>query len=880
MGNGNGREARRGGDGPQRQRGWTMQAGRVSVRWLRRTPLTLLLVALLVVGATGAFPNELRGEGLVRLDLGTLRPLSLLTSLGTAQSPLAYLISIAALLTCGLVAEGRLGSRRYALVLLSVHVTALLVAALHADLVAPLLPRWSRTLTQTWLGGPGPASLGALLASSAGMPMLWRRRVRAGALAFVITAVLYDGDAAGVVTFWAALIGLAVGLALRQRRACAAPVPKVGEARLLVAIVVACAALGPVVAAFSAAAPLTSVGSLLHVAPPTAEAVAAACRYQSAPACAFARLEQHEGLGGVLIACVPSFILLAIASGLVRGRRSAWLASVVASGLMACVSLVVFVVAPLLSSRGRAWGSGAQPGVWFPERVGRMITEHALPSLVPLVVLVLLVVSRHLFGVRVPAAHYRRLASRSMGTVLACAAAYVAVGLAIGDDYSPSANAAALFHDLLVRVLPLDLVGADQLDLLPVSTMAVLLFDWVGPFTWAAVLLLAAQALRADVDHGRAEPERLGALLAGSSGGPLSWMASWRGTHHWFSKDGASAIGYRLERGVALTVGDPIGPVANHPVVLREFAEHCDVMGWTPCFYSTTREFAVLARTEGWHSLQIAEETRLPLGAIAFTGKRFQDVRTAMNHATREGMRVEWTHLAGCPEHLATQVRSISRDWLAERDLPELGFTLGGINEMLDPAVRCQLVVDADGTVHAVASWLPIHQEGAVVGWTLDVLRRRSDGFRAAVELLIAQAALDFQSEGYAVMSLSGAPLAQIERSKTDATDPATFARPLDRLLQLFGRSLEPVYGFRSLLRFKAKFQPEFRPMFLVYPDPTNLPAIGQAVARAYLPDADRADWWRLASRLTLARRPFRRVSRQAGRSPSPRGTGQLRLRA
>jgi len=858
-----------------------MQAGRVSVRWLRRTPLTLLLVALLVVGATGAFPIELRHNGLVRLDLGTLSPLSLLTSLGTAQSPLTYLISTGALLTCGLVAEGRLGSRRYALVLVSVHVMALLVATIHADLVAPLLPRWSRALTQTWLGGPGSASLGALLASSAGMPMLWRRRVRAGALAFVITAVLYDGDAGGVVTFWAALIGLAAGLALRQRQACTAPVPKVSEARLLVAIVVACAALGPVVAAFSAAAPpLTSIGSLLHVAPPTAEDVAASCRQQSAPVCSFAHLEQREGLGGVLMACVPSFVLLAIASGLVRGRRSAWLASLNASGLMACVSLVVFVGAPLLTSRGRAWGSGAPPGEWLPERVGRMITEHALPCLVPLVVLVLLVFTRHLFEVRAPAAHYRRLAGRSLGTVLACAAAYVALGLAIGDAYSPSANAASLFHDLLVRVLPLDLVGPDHLDLLPVGTMAVLLFDWVGPFTWAAVLLLAAQTLRADVEHGRAEPERLGALLAGSSGGPLSWMASWRGNHHWFSKDGASAIGYRLERGVALTVGDPIGPAANHLVVLREFAEHCDEMGWTPCFYSTTREFATLARTGGWHSLQIAEETRLPLGAIAFTGKRFQDVRTAMNHATREGMRVEWTHLAGCPEHLAAQVRSISQDWVAERDLPELGFTLGGLDEMLDPAVRCQLVVDADETVHAVASWLPIHQQGAVVGWTLDVLRRRSNGFRAAIELLIAQAALDFQSEGYAVMSLSGAPLARIERSTTDATGPSMFAQPLDRLLQLFGRSLEPVYGFRSLLRFKAKFQPEFRPMFLVYPDPTNLPAIGQAVARAYLPDADRADWWRLASRLTLARRPFGRESRQAGRSPSPRGTGQLRLRA
>jgi lysylphosphatidylglycerol synthetase-like protein (DUF2156 family) len=50
------------------------------------------------------------------------------------------------------------------------------------------------------------------------------------------------------------------------------------------------------------------------------------------------------------------------------------------------------------------------------------------------------------------------------------------------------------------------------------------------------------------------------------------------------------------------------------------------------------------------------------------------------------------------------------------------------------------------------------------------------------------------------------------------------------------GRILEPVYGFRSLLLFKAKFQPTYRPLFLTYPDPTALPAIGNAVGRAYLP--------------------------------------------
>jgi phosphatidylglycerol lysyltransferase len=38
------------------------------------------------------------------------------------------------------------------------------------------------------------------------------------------------------------------------------------------------------------------------------------------------------------------------------------------------------------------------------------------------------------------------------------------------------------------------------------------------------------------------------------------------------------------------------------------------------------------------------------------------------------------------------------------------------------------------------------------------------------------------------------------------------------------------------LLTFKQKFQPEFRTLLMAYPDPLALPAIGAALARAYIP--------------------------------------------
>ena len=58
----------------------------------------------------------------------------------------------------------------------------------------------------------------------------------------------------------------------------------------------------------------------------------------------------------------------------------------------------------------------------------------------------------------------------------------------------------------------------------------------------------------------------------------------------------------------------------------------------------------------------------------------------------------------------------------------------------------------------------------------------------------------------------------------------------LAAILDVVGRALEPVYGFRSLATFKSRFKPDYRTLYLYYQDPLQLPAIGRALSRAYLP--------------------------------------------
>ena len=254
--------------------------------------------------------------------------------------------------------------------------------------------------------------------------------------------------------------------------------------------------------------------------------------------------------------------------------------------------------------------------------------------------------------------------------------------------------------------------------------------------------------------------------------------------------------------------------------------------------------------------MQVAQETVLPLHAVSFRGKKFQDIRTAMNERGqgRHPRRVD--HYSAAPMAIRDQIQAISEEWVADKKVPEMGFTLGSLDELDDPEVRCLIAVDAD--TRSMASHLGCPSTGTahVIGWTLDFMRRRSDGFRASIDFLIGTAALDLQDEGVDFVSLSGAPLARPPHDPRFPHLAPETAGALDRLLDWLGASLEPVYGFRSLLAFKSKFKPSYIPMYMLFPDAAALPAIANAVTRAYLPSIN------VGQGLTLARGLLRRRAR------------------
>lgn len=397
------------------------------------------------------------------------------------------------------------------------------------------------------------------------------------------------------------------------------------------------------------------------------------------------------------------------------------------------------------------------------------------------------------------------------------------MGLIVGGGALTVVAAVALSGLVVVplmsgEVLWSGLSGAD------VEWQFVTLLSGVVPASVVLLLVLRARSVlrRPATEPSDDDRDRLSSSLLAKGDGTFSHMATWSGNSVWFGVDG-SAIAYRVRDGVAFTLGDPI---ADHPgEASRAFADYCERQGWTPVFYSVHDSTASALERARWARTPVGTEAVIDTAEFSLSGKKRQDLRTAVNRAARECITAQWTTYAEVNADARAQIDALCSGWVDGKRLPEMGFTLGGLREMADPRVRLMLAVGSDGHVHAVTSWLPRYRNGVVVGWTLDVMRRSDDAMPGAMEFVIVSTIRLAAEDGAATLSLSGTPLAP--------HDGATLA-PLSRRLV---RLLEPAYGFGSLERFKAKFGPRMEPLWMFYPQPMQLGRIAPALLRIYVPN-------------------------------------------
>lgn len=774
---------------------------------LRAVPFTVALVAGVLVagGVVGTLFSSAAGSALAgSLAYGPdalvdRRPQAFLTGALLAPGPARYVILVALLAGSVGYLERRVGALRAAAVLIGVHLVATVGAAAILLGAQAAGSSWAPRAAGSVGLGLSAGAIGALAAGTALMHPLMRSRMRWAVGGFVVIMLLRSGSLVDLERTIGFGTGLALGPLVAAHRRSAPAAGGTGTADR--------AGTAGVGGAVGEDEPVDVVGTgrpprlvrirgavaLLLVLVPLTSAVLAVAPGVGGILGQVDVVHHHRLLAGL----VQVAIGVVIAKAVRRGLPGGWWAA------------VVFCAVPL-------------GGAMIPLVMQRVDIRPMFGDIVCWAsILAVLAVCRRCWPLRLPAGTFRRHLLRLAIATVAFATlwwvALVVAGPALGIE--PARR--------LPEVLRRTVFGGEAHGAARWVQFAVGMSGWI----WACVLVV----LLLPVLH-RARPVRqrrtsgcdpMAEMLQRHGGGSLGWQRTWPGQSSWTNRTGDVAIGYRPVSGVAIVLGDPVGPAELWPAAVVEFRRFCLYAGWTVCWYAVTEEFRTRCGDD-WRTLQIGEDAVISLAGLEFRGKAWQDVRTARNHAARDGIEMRSVTMADMPTGLQEQILAVSRGWADGKPLPEMGFTLGTVEHARDPQMRMHIAVDGAGIVHGVTTWLPVHRDGAVIGWTLDVMRRRIGGFRPVIEFLIAESALAFQAQGYQTVSLSVAPLARCA-----ATAAGT---RLERVLDRFSRIVEPCYGFRSLLEFKRKFHPDFSPVYLGYADELDLTEISLAIGKAYLP--------------------------------------------
>ncbi len=770
---------------------------------LRRYWATAFLVACVLIAGlvTGALWREVAdgsplfddvAYGLPALQEG--RWWTFLTGMFFAPALILYVPILLLLVLVASTYERRVGHVRTIVVAIGGQFLAGLLTALFLWIFHESGWTWARELgdeLDLGISAGGFALMGAL---SAVMQPIWRNRVRVGVGAYLFAVMLNSGLLWDIEHWIAFVLGVFAGPFLAGR----APVmPQVRftrrTQRALVALIVAVFAISSLVEGVfpGNGGPFQGPSTIV---------------------------EQSTGTSLALI--IGAVIQLAAADGLRRGRRLAW-------------TLIVVVLALSLFALFSDDASA--------ERTADFVLNGGL--------LLLMLVTFQAFTARSGRKSFRR-AGRRLFWVAFGLLLYTAVGFfVLQDEFVPTARPIDMLSEFFSR-----LVFTTSGNIEPVTSTAEWFVNSIG-VVWLTAILITLVGLIYSSRRARPFPEaepRLRSLLHQHHSSNIGWMLTWKDITAWFTADGETTIGYKVVGSVALCLADPVGPLEKREAALREFDDYCFRRGWIPCLFAAGQQTADLASGMNWTAVEIAEDSVMRLEQLEFKGKAFQDVRTAINKAGKQNVELVVTSWADSKPVVTDQLRAISGGWVSDKALPEMGFTLGTLREAEDPEVRLHLAVDADQTVEGFTSWMPVYEEEQVVGWTLDLMRRRDQGFRPVMEFMIGASAMQLKEEGYQFVSLSAAPLAKAPDELGTSSDQQV----LQKLLDFLGKTLEPYYGFQSLFAFKQKFRPEHHPMYLVFPDTTALAEIGIAVARAYMPDAGLWDWTKMTWDMIAPHRP------------------------
>lgn len=269
-----------------------------------------------------------------------------------------------------------------------------------------------------------------------------------------------------------------------------------------------------------------------------------------------------------------------------------------------------------------------------------------------------------------------------------------------------------------------------------------------------------------------------------------------------WAEDQSALVMFGTQGGSWVSLGSPIGPKEQAYELMWQFKQEAEDNRRRPVFYQIGGEHLDWYINANFNLYKLGEEAWVNLQMFSLEGSSRSKLRQSRNRAERDGLSFRLLHPPYEPQ-LFEQLKLISDQWLAVKNVREKGFSLGKFDPHYLNNFPLALVYE-NGEISAFANVLSTNSKHKA---SIDLMRHHDSASAATMEYLFVELMLALKQEGYLAFSLGMAPLSGLENRQG--------ASKWDKFGNVIYKSGEDFYNFNGLRQFKNKFKPEWKPKYL-----------------------------------------------------------------
>jgi phosphatidylglycerol lysyltransferase len=346
----------------------------------------------------------------------------------------------------------------------------------------------------------------------------------------------------------------------------------------------------------------------------------------------------------------------------------------------------------------------------------------------------------------------------------------------------------------------------DSLNVITVTTLTYSLFAVFRPVVYRFRTVPQERKLAAEITarYGRSS---------------LDFFKYWPDKTYFFSESRQCFVAFRVAGGIAVALGDPVGPDTEIESVVRGFSEYCTENDWRAAFHQTLPDFLPIYKKLGFRKLKIGDDAIVDLPNFSLEGKEAKKLRHTINQLEKQGIRFI-RHDPPIPSEVMQQLKRVSDGWLRIPGRRERTFTLGLFESDYVRSTPVYAAVNSMGEISAFMNEIPSFCKGEA---TIDLMRHSPDAPPGIMDYLFIKLFYAKKEAGYLRFSLGMAPMSGFRENEDASAE--------ERAVHYFMQQLNFLFSYHGLLHYKAKFATLWEPRFTIYRHVLNLPRVARAIS-------------------------------------------------